>query len=214
MARTITIRRDASDLDIDDDNHGGREVMDDLLREVHPTITGRASRVVGQSGRSETSTQFFEDISGDGKGSNPYKAARRNFQRYAKTGRTPQLGTLENYQRNYEAKHGERNELIDDLIIAAGGEVPEEDEEAFGELPPGDLELEVRAEIKVTTGKKNKKQRSDVRTRAVVLDIPRSRQRQAIADPLGEWIRQLEDSIPEFDIADVDYIEARFTPKG
>lgn len=220
MARTITVRRDADDLSLDiDDQMGGREVMDDLLREVHPTVGSVARKFVSQkggslqAGRSAESRQFFEDISGATPKDNEYKTARRNFQRYA-LGRTPDLATVEAYQANYEAKHGERSLILDDLILAAGGEIPDEEDEEFGELPPGDLEISIFSRVKVITGKKNKGSRADERDREIRLDIPRARQHAALADPLGEWIRQLEDSIPEFEIDDVRYIEARFTPKG
>lgn len=221
MARTITVRRDGDDLSIDtDDLYGGREVMDDLLREVHPTVGYTARKVVGTTGALLTgktrteSRQFFEDISGAPKGSNDYETARRNFQRYAK-GRKPTLEKVEEYQENYQATHnGERSAILDDLILAAGGEIPDEEDEEFEELPPGDLKIEIFSRVTIDTGKRKKGSPPDSRDRAIVIDIPRARQRAAIADPLGEWSRQLEDSIREFDISDVQWIEARFTPKG
>jgi len=224
MARTISVRRDASDLTIDDSyseygESGGREVMDDLLREVHPTVGHLARKVVSplgsgsKAGRSAESRTFFETISGASPSDKEYGTARRNFQRYAK-GRTPDLATVEGYQARYELANGERSPILDDLIVAAGGEVPEPEDEGYGELPPGELVIEVMARVKVDTGKKQKKQASDVRDRAIVMPIPRARQMEAIRDPLAEWERQLGDSIPQFEISDVQWIEARFTPKG
>jgi hypothetical protein len=232
MARAIVVRRDASDLTIEDNPYGdygdtgGREVMDDLLREVYPTIGYTARKVVGTAGnlapgRTQQSVQFFETISGAPKGSTAYASARRNFERYA-GGRTPKLPTVEGYQARYELANGERSPILDDLIVAAGGEVPEPEDEGYGELPPGELEIEVYAAIKVDTGKRAKGRpqaqggayMQDIRTRAVKITIPRARQADAIRDPLAEWERQLGDAIPQFEISDVQWIEARFTPKG
>jgi len=172
MARAIVVRRDADELTIDDDPSeygamGGREVMDDLLSEVHPTVGHLARKVVSplgsgsKAGRSAESRTFFETISGASPSDKKYGTARRNFQRYAK-GRTPDLTTVEFYQARYELANGERSPILDDLIESAGGEVPEPEDEGYGELPPGELVIEVMSRVKVDTGKKQKKQASDV----------------------------------------------------
>lgn len=223
MARAIVVRRDASELTIDDDPSeygamGGREVMDDLLREVYPTIGYTARKVVGTTGnlapgRTQQSVQFFETISGAPKGSTAYASARRNFERYA-GGRTPKLPTVEGYQARYELANGERSPILDDLIEAAGGDVPRDEDEGYGELPPGKLEIEVMAKVSIVTGKKQRGGSQDVRDRAVRVDVPSARQAYALRDPLAEFERMFSISVDGLTISDVQWIEARFTPKG
>jgi hypothetical protein len=216
MARTISVRRDADDLTIEDNPYsdygdtGGREVMDDLLREVYPT-PGYVARKV--AGRSQQSVEFFETISGAKKGTTAYNSARRNFERYTDGTRKPTLRTVENYQARYEFAMGERSPILDDLIVAAGGKVPEPEEEGYGELPSGKLEIEVMAEVRIITGKKKRGGTHDVRTRAVKVDIPNARQSYAIRDPLAEFERMFSLSVDGLEISDVQWIEARFTPR-
>jgi len=220
MAKTYSIRLSASELTIGDDpvhgnSTGGKELMDRLREEVYPTTTGRASRVVGgKVGRSAESVEFFETISGASKGSTEYKTARRNFQRYA-GGRnlTPRsLPTVEGYQARYEMKNGERSPILDVLIEAAGGKVPENPEEDIS-LPPGKMTITMKSKVSVITGKKKKGGTHDTRSaRPVPIDIGRGRQDEALHDPLAEWARGFEDYVATFSVSDVQWVQVDYIP--
>ena len=119
---------------------------------------------------------------------------------------------MEGYQARYELANGTRSPILDDLIEAAGGEVPEPEDEGYGELPPGDLVLEFKATISITSGKG--KRGSDTRHRSTSVPIPAGYRQLAISDPLLAIEKSLGVAIPQLDISDVEWIEARFTPKG
>ena len=212
---TYRVHLDSSDLTFDDDTHGGAELMQRLHDEVYPTVQGQASKFVGSAGspgagRSAQSVEFFETISGAPKGTTAYDTTRRNFQRYANAERTPKLATVEGYQARYELKNGERSPILDNLIRAAGGEVPEETADL--DLPPGKMEITVMSTVAVITGKKKKGAKGDVRTRAIPIEIGRGRQKKAADDPLGEWTRGFEDYVDNFEISDIQWMEVSFTP--
>src|SRR6185312_4996543 len=223
---TYRVRREADDLTIEDEQHGGREVMDDLLREVYPTPASVAGKVVGTKGagnRSQQSVEFFEAISGAPKNSKTYENTRRNFQRYV-SGRSdsktrtskPKLATVEGYQARYQAATGKRSPILDQLIEAAGGKVPT-DTAITSTLPRGTLEIKVKARIKVITGAKKHGQRpQDDTVRAVPVTInadQRALQKQAIADPLSVWDQLFREYV-SFEASDIDWMEVTFTPKA